>query len=91
MGEEREAKYVRMLTSSLLGVKRLLSLLLPDDRTALEQRLANLISPAKFWKYSKHKTPQVLDCFIFKRCLESCYEVNHREVFSFFFFSIFYL
>lgn len=58
--EEREAKYVRMLTSSLLGVKRLLSLLLQDDRVALEQRLADLVNSGKFWKYSKHKTPQVL-------------------------------
>lgn len=58
--EEREAKYVRMLTSSLLGVKRLLSLLLQEDRVALEQTLADLVSSGKFWKYSKHKTPQVL-------------------------------
>lgn len=57
--EEREAKYVRMLTSALLGVKRLLSLLPQDDRTALEQRLAHLVTSGKFWKYSKHKTPQV--------------------------------
>ncbi|XP_074528876.1 E3 ubiquitin-protein ligase listerin [Halichoeres trimaculatus] len=68
MGEEREAKYVRMLTSSLLGVKRLLSLLLPDDRTALEHRLANLISSGKFWKYSKHKTPQVRGAFFEMVC-----------------------
>lgn len=58
--EEREAKYVRMLTSSLLGVKRLLFLLLQDDRRALEQRLAHLVNSGKFWKYSKHKTPQVM-------------------------------
>lgn len=58
--EERDAKYVRMLTSSLLGVKRLLSLLLQNDRTALEQGLAQLISSGKFWKYSKHNAPQVL-------------------------------
>lgn len=58
--EEREAKYLRMLTSSLLGVKRLLSLLQQSDRTALEQRLADLLSSGRFWKYSKHKTPQVL-------------------------------
>uniref|UniRef100_A0A3B3ZXD6 E3 ubiquitin-protein ligase listerin n=1 Tax=Periophthalmus magnuspinnatus TaxID=409849 RepID=A0A3B3ZXD6_9GOBI len=61
--EEREAKYVRMLTSSLLGVKRLLSLLPQADRTALETKLADLISSGKFWKYSKHKTPQVRGAF----------------------------
>lgn len=67
-GEEREAKYVRMLTSSLLGVKRLLSLLLQNDRMALEQRLAHLVNSGKFWKYSKHKTPQVRGAFFEMAC-----------------------
>lgn len=62
-GEEKESKYVRMLTSSLLGVKRLLSLLLHDDRLALEQKLPDLINSTKFWKYSKHKIPQVRGAF----------------------------
>ncbi|XP_041864209.1 E3 ubiquitin-protein ligase listerin [Melanotaenia boesemani] len=66
--EEREAKYVRMLTSSLLGVKRLLSLLLQNDRVDLEQKLANLLSSGKFWKYSKHKTPQVRGAFFEMVC-----------------------
>lgn len=56
--EEREAKYVRMLTCSLLGVKRLLSLLQPTDTPALEHKLSDLVNPGKFWKYSKHKTAQ---------------------------------
>lgn len=60
--EEREAKYVRMLTCSLLGVKRLLSLLQPSDTPAVEQRLSDLVNSGKFWKYSKHKTAQV-DCW----------------------------
>ncbi|XP_061596611.1 E3 ubiquitin-protein ligase listerin [Cololabis saira] len=66
--EEREAKYVRMLTSSLLGVKRLLSLLLQSDRAALEERLADLVGAAKFWKFSKHKTPQVRGAFFEMIC-----------------------
>uniref|UniRef100_A0A8C2Z581 E3 ubiquitin-protein ligase listerin n=1 Tax=Cyclopterus lumpus TaxID=8103 RepID=A0A8C2Z581_CYCLU len=66
--EERESKYVRMLTSSLLGVKRLLSLLLQSDRTALEERLAHLLNSGKFWKYSKHKTPQVRGAFFEMMC-----------------------
>ncbi|XP_008425391.1 E3 ubiquitin-protein ligase listerin [Poecilia reticulata] len=66
--EERETKYVRMLTSSLLGVKRLLSLLLQDDRAALQQRLAPLVNSGKFWKYSKHKTPQVRGAFFEMLC-----------------------
>ncbi|XP_060942216.1 E3 ubiquitin-protein ligase listerin [Limanda limanda] len=66
--EEREAKYVRMQTCSLLGVKRLLSLLAQSDREALEQRLVHLVNTAKFWKYSKHKTPQVRGAFFEMVC-----------------------
>nr|XP_040037059.1 E3 ubiquitin-protein ligase listerin [Gasterosteus aculeatus aculeatus] len=66
--EERESKYVRMVTSSLLGVRRLLSLLLQSDRTALEERLAHLLNSGKFWKYSKHKTPQVRGAFFETMC-----------------------
>ncbi|XP_062341388.1 E3 ubiquitin-protein ligase listerin [Osmerus eperlanus] len=61
--EEREAKFLRMVTSSLLGVKRLLSSLPQADRQALEDRLAHLIAQAKFWKYSKHKNSQVRGAF----------------------------
>ncbi|XP_076024787.1 E3 ubiquitin-protein ligase listerin [Genypterus blacodes] len=61
--EEREAKFLRMITSSFLGVKRLLTLLPQADRDALDQRLTHLVSPAKFWKYGKHKTPQVRGAF----------------------------
>uniref|UniRef100_A0AAQ5XRZ8 E3 ubiquitin-protein ligase listerin n=1 Tax=Amphiprion ocellaris TaxID=80972 RepID=A0AAQ5XRZ8_AMPOC len=64
----RDTKYVRMLTSSLLGVKRLLSLLLPEDRVALEEKLAHLVNSGKFWKYSKHKTPQVRGAFFEMVC-----------------------
>lgn len=66
--EEREAKYLRMLTSSLLGVKRLLSLLVQSDREALEPRLALLVNSGKFWKYSKHKTPQIRGAFFEMVC-----------------------
>lgn len=57
--EDRESKYVRMLTCSLLGVKRLLSLVQPSDTPALEQKLSDLVNSGKFWKYSKHKSAQV--------------------------------
>ncbi|XP_070699650.1 E3 ubiquitin-protein ligase listerin isoform X2 [Pempheris klunzingeri] len=66
--EERESKYVRMVTSSMLGVKRLLSLLAQNDRAALEQRLTHLVDSGKFWKYSKHKTPQVRGAFFEMVC-----------------------
>uniref|UniRef100_A0A8C5DMD2 E3 ubiquitin-protein ligase listerin n=1 Tax=Gouania willdenowi TaxID=441366 RepID=A0A8C5DMD2_GOUWI len=66
--EERESKYVRLLTSSLLGVKKLLSLLLQDDRAALEERLSHLVSSTRFWKYGKHKSPQVRGAFFEMVC-----------------------
>ncbi|KAL0994924.1 hypothetical protein UPYG_G00129370 [Umbra pygmaea] len=61
--EEREAKFIRLLTSSLLGVKRLLSSLPQTEIHALKDRIAHLLNQAKFWKYSKHKTPQVRGAF----------------------------
>nr|XP_055064559.1 E3 ubiquitin-protein ligase listerin [Misgurnus anguillicaudatus] len=61
--EERESKYIRLLTSSLLALKRLLSVLPEQDRDSLKERLAQLIAQGKFWKYSKHKTPQVRGAF----------------------------
>uniref|UniRef100_A0A673KHQ8 E3 ubiquitin-protein ligase listerin n=1 Tax=Sinocyclocheilus rhinocerous TaxID=307959 RepID=A0A673KHQ8_9TELE len=57
--EEREAKFIRLLTSSLLALKRLLSILPEQDRELLKERVTQLITQGKFWKYSKHKTPQV--------------------------------
>uniref|UniRef100_A0A673YU46 E3 ubiquitin-protein ligase listerin n=1 Tax=Salmo trutta TaxID=8032 RepID=A0A673YU46_SALTR len=61
--EEREAKFLRLLTSSLLGVKRLLSSLPQTDTHNLQDRLTHLLDQAKFWKYSRHKTPQVRGAF----------------------------
>ncbi|XP_056322426.1 E3 ubiquitin-protein ligase listerin isoform X1 [Danio aesculapii] len=62
-GEEREAKYIRLLTSSLLALKRLLSALSEKDREQIKDGLSQLITQAKFWKYSKHKTPQIRGAF----------------------------
>uniref|UniRef100_A0A6Q2YLB8 E3 ubiquitin-protein ligase listerin n=1 Tax=Esox lucius TaxID=8010 RepID=A0A6Q2YLB8_ESOLU len=61
--EEREAKFLRLLTSSLLGVKRLISSLPQTETHSLQDRLTHLLSQAKFWKYSKHQTPQVRGAF----------------------------
>ncbi|KAF4108188.1 E3 ubiquitin-protein ligase listerin isoform X1 [Onychostoma macrolepis] len=61
--EEREAKYIRLLTSTLLALKRLLSILPEQDRELLKERLTQLITQGKFWKYSKHKTPQIRGAF----------------------------
>ncbi|KAK3550418.1 hypothetical protein QTP86_025164 [Hemibagrus guttatus] len=69
--EERQAKYVRVLTSSLLALKKLLKSLSESDREALSQQLAHIISQGKFWKYSKHNTPQVRGAF-FKAVAALC-------------------
>uniref|UniRef100_A0A673KFV9 E3 ubiquitin-protein ligase listerin n=1 Tax=Sinocyclocheilus rhinocerous TaxID=307959 RepID=A0A673KFV9_9TELE len=61
--EEREAKYIRLLTCSLLALKRLLNILPEQDRELLKERLTQLITQGKFWKYSKHKTPQIRGAF----------------------------
>ncbi|XP_052464285.1 E3 ubiquitin-protein ligase listerin [Carassius gibelio] len=61
--EEREAKFIRLLTSSLLALKRLLSILPEQDRELLKERLTQLFTQVKFWKYSKHKTPQIRGAF----------------------------
>ncbi|XP_041115888.1 E3 ubiquitin-protein ligase listerin-like [Polyodon spathula] len=57
--EEREAKYVRVVTCSLLALKKLLTLLPGPEIDTLEENLTQLISQNKFWKYSKHTTPQI--------------------------------
>ncbi|CAB1333310.1 unnamed protein product, partial [Coregonus sp. 'balchen'] len=70
--EEREAKFLRLLTSSLLGVKRLLSSLPQTDKHDLQDRLTHLLNQAKFWKYGRHKTPQVRGAFF--EVVSSLYE-----------------
>ncbi|XP_058884679.1 E3 ubiquitin-protein ligase listerin-like isoform X1 [Acipenser ruthenus] len=57
--EEREAKYVRVVTCSLLALKKLLTFLPGPEIDTLEENLTQLLSQNKFWKYSKHTTPQI--------------------------------
>ncbi|XP_069492472.1 E3 ubiquitin-protein ligase listerin [Ambystoma mexicanum] len=61
--EEREAKYCRIVTSSLLALKKLLCMLPSEESNFLEEKLPHLLSQSKFWKYSKHKSPQVRAAF----------------------------
>ncbi|XP_078416032.1 E3 ubiquitin-protein ligase listerin isoform X2 [Cetorhinus maximus] len=61
--EEREGKYLRVVTSSLLALKKLLDLLPENESVALKDRLMELLSQSKFWKYSRHKTPQIRSAF----------------------------
>ncbi|NXT79473.1 LTN1 ligase, partial [Zapornia atra] len=61
--EEREAKFFRILTCSLLALKKLLSMLPKKEMHSLEEKLTSLLSQNKFWKYSKHSVPQVRSAF----------------------------
>uniref|UniRef100_A0A8C3KGL3 E3 ubiquitin-protein ligase listerin n=14 Tax=Neoaves TaxID=3078114 RepID=A0A8C3KGL3_9CHAR len=61
--EEREAKFFRILTCSLLALKTLLSMLPKKEMHSLEEKLMSLLSQNKFWKYSKHSVPQVRSAF----------------------------
>ncbi|XP_078514506.1 E3 ubiquitin-protein ligase listerin isoform X2 [Lissotriton helveticus] len=59
--EEREAKYFRIVTSSILALKKVLCMLPTEEKNFLEEKLTLILSQNKFWKYSKHKCPQ--DCW----------------------------
>ncbi|XP_068931164.1 E3 ubiquitin-protein ligase listerin isoform X1 [Petaurus breviceps papuanus] len=61
--EEREAKYFRIVTSSMLALKKLLCMLPSVELTSLEEKLRPLLSQNKFWKYGKHSSPQVRSAF----------------------------
>uniref|UniRef100_A0A8C9TJT1 E3 ubiquitin-protein ligase listerin n=1 Tax=Scleropages formosus TaxID=113540 RepID=A0A8C9TJT1_SCLFO len=61
--EERLAKYTRLVTSSFLALKKLLATLSQQDLDALAERLPHLAAQSKFWKYSRHKTPQIRGAF----------------------------
>nr|XP_020651892.1 E3 ubiquitin-protein ligase listerin-like isoform X1 [Pogona vitticeps] len=61
--EEREAKFFRILTCSLLALKKLLCMLPSDENCSLEEKLKPLLAQNKFWKYGEHNTPLVRSAF----------------------------
>ncbi|XP_006267222.2 E3 ubiquitin-protein ligase listerin [Alligator mississippiensis] len=61
--EEREARFFRILTCSLLALKKLLCMLPKHENHSLEEKLMPLLCQQKFWKYSKHSVPQVRSAF----------------------------
>ncbi|KAM5179944.1 E3 ubiquitin-protein ligase listerin [Mantella aurantiaca] len=61
--EERESKYFRVVTCSLLALKRLLGMLPGGESGSLQERLAHLLAQSKFWKYSKHQSPNIRSAF----------------------------
>ncbi|GAB1300405.1 E3 ubiquitin-protein ligase listerin [Apodemus speciosus] len=61
--EEREAKFHRVVTCSLLALKRLLCFLPNNELDSLEEKFKLLLSQNKFWKYGKHSVPQVRSAY----------------------------
>ncbi|XP_048202308.1 E3 ubiquitin-protein ligase listerin [Perognathus longimembris pacificus] len=61
--EEREAKFYRVVTCSLLALKKLLCLIPDNELDSLEERFKSLLSQNKFWKYGKHNIPQIRSAY----------------------------
>ncbi|KAM6161881.1 E3 ubiquitin-protein ligase listerin isoform 1-T1 [Erethizon dorsatum] len=61
--EEREAKFYRVVTCSLLALKKLLCLLPDTELDSLEEKFKSLLSQNKFWKYGKHSVPQIRSAY----------------------------
>ena len=57
--EDMESKYVRVITCSLLAVKKLLQGLPADQAATLTEQLKTLLDDPKFWKHGKHKVNMV--------------------------------
>ena len=57
--EDMESKYVRMVTCSLLAVRKLLQSLPPEQVSALTDQLKSILEDPKFWKHGKHKVNMV--------------------------------
>uniref|UniRef100_A0A8C5KES8 E3 ubiquitin-protein ligase listerin n=1 Tax=Jaculus jaculus TaxID=51337 RepID=A0A8C5KES8_JACJA len=62
-GEEREAKFHRVVTCSLLALKKLICLLPDNELDSLEEKFKSLLSQNKFWKYGKHNVPQIRSAY----------------------------
>ncbi|CAH6792493.1 E3 ubiquitin-protein ligase listerin [Phodopus roborovskii] len=61
--EEREAKFHRVVTCSLLALKKLLCFLPNNELDSLEEKFKSLLSQNKFWKYGKHNVPQIRSAY----------------------------
>ncbi len=57
--EDVEARYHKVVASSLQGWKTLLTTLSNDQQEALHEKYKNILSNAKFWKLAKHQNSMV--------------------------------
>jgi len=57
--EDMEKKYQRVVTSSLLGLRKLLTSLPVTEIESITELLSDLLSDNKFWKHGKSATISV--------------------------------
>ena len=82
--EEREAKYNRVVSSSISALGKLMSVTSEKNRTEMEELFLNILQQNKFWKYSKHKSPNVHTCIIYFCCLHVAYILDFIYLFMYF-------
>ncbi|KAJ7383932.1 listerin E3 ubiquitin protein ligase 1 [Desmophyllum pertusum] len=57
--EEMEAKYNRVLSSSILGLGQLIHVTSSNADADMEELFLDVLRQNKFWKYARHKSPNV--------------------------------
>ena len=57
--EEREAKYNRVLSSSIMAFGKLISVTSDKARAEMEELYLIILRQNKFWKLARHKSPNV--------------------------------
>ena len=57
--EEREAKYNRVLSSSILGLGHLAHITSQKGGADMEELYLNVLRQSKFWKFARNKSPHV--------------------------------
>ena len=55
-----EARYQKLVASSLQGWKLFVSLLAAEHQEMLQQQYTDILNNAKFWKLGKHQAPMVI-------------------------------
>lgn len=57
--EEREAKYNRVLSSSILALGHLIHMTSDREDADMQELYLNVLRQNKFWKYARHKSSNV--------------------------------
>ena len=57
--EDREARFYRVLSASILTLGKLISVTSEKAKEDMQEHYLNLLREKKFWKYARHKSPHV--------------------------------